>query len=96
MKIAGRELLDAFCAKHTDAKNWIGNWVEQAEQAAWQAPQDIKSRFATASFLGKNLVIFNVKGNEYRLEVMCAYRSGVLVIKWIGTHAAYTDRNKKR
>ena len=96
MKIVGRELLDAFCAKHVDAKGWIGNWIEQVEQSTWRLPQDIKQRFASASFLGSNLVIFNVKGNEYRLEVTCAYKNGVLVVRWVGTHAAYTERNKRR
>jgi mRNA interferase HigB len=47
-----------------------------------------------ASFLPDNLVIFNVKGNHYRLEVQIAYRTGIVVVQWIGTHADYTKRMK--
>lgn len=41
-------------------------------------------------------MIFNVKGNDYRLEVICEYRTGVVVVKWAGTHAEYDERNRKR
>lgn len=96
MKIAGRNLLDAFCARHTDARRWIENWLSDAEAATWTRPQDLKDRYASVSFLAGNTIIFNVKGNEYRLEVVCAYRAGVVVVKWVGTHAEYDERNRKR
>jgi len=96
MKIAGRNLLDAFCARHTDARRWIETWLSDAEAATWTTPRDIKERYASVSFLAGNTVIFNVKGNDYRLEVVCAYRTGVVVVKWVGTHADYDDRNCKR
>ncbi|MGH9439668.1 MAG: type II toxin-antitoxin system HigB family toxin [Terriglobia bacterium] len=96
MKIAGRDVLEDFCAKHTNARRWIENWLSDAEASAWATPQDIKDRYASASFLAGNIVIFNVKGNEYRLEVTCAFRTAVVVVKWIGTHAKYDERNRKR
>lgn len=96
MKIAGRNLLEGFCAKHTDARHWIENWLSDAEAATWAKPQDIKDRYSSASFLAGNTVIFNVKGNEYRLEVTCAYQASVVVVKWIGTHSEYDERNRKR
>lgn len=96
MKIVGRSVLDAFCAKHGDARRWIENWLSDTEEASWAKPQDIKDRYSSASFLATNTVIFNVKGNEYRLEVTCAYQTGVMVVRWIGTHAEYDERNRKR
>jgi mRNA interferase HigB len=96
MKIVGRNLLEDFCAKHTDARDWIKNWLSDAEASTWARPQDIKDHYSTASFLAGNTVIFNVKGNEYRLEVTCAYRTGVVVVKWLGTHGEYTARNRRR
>lgn len=96
MKIAGRNLLEGFCAKHTDARHWIENWLSDAEAATWAKPQDIKDRYSSTSFLAGNIVIFNVKGNEYRLEVTCAYQTSVVVVKWIGTHSEYDERNRKR
>lgn len=96
MKVLDRERLDRFCRKHTQARGWIENWLADVESAAWTAPQGIRRRYASASFLPGNLVTFNVKGNAYRLEVTVAYRTGVVAIDWIGTHGEYDERNKKR
>jgi mRNA interferase HigB len=96
MRVIGRDKLDAFCGKHTDARKWIENWLADAEVAAWATPQDIKNSYASASFLAGNVVILNVKGNDYRMELTVAYRTGVVIVQWIGTHAAYESRNKAR
>jgi mRNA interferase HigB len=96
MKILDRERLERFCRKHADARGWTENWLAEVESAAWTSPQDIRQRYASVSFLAGGVVIFNVKGNAYRLEVTVAYRTGVVVIDWIGTHAEYDERNKQR
>ncbi|MGH6609763.1 MAG: type II toxin-antitoxin system HigB family toxin [Burkholderiaceae bacterium] len=96
MKIIGRDKLDAFSAKYADTRKWIENWLAEAEAASCRTPQQIKGRYSSASFLSDNLVVFNVKGNPYRLEVLVAYRTSVVVVQWVGTHAAYDARNKKR
>lgn len=92
MQIAGRDKLDAFSSTYTDARAWIENWVADAEAALWRTPQDIKRNYASASFLADNIVIFNVKGNHYRMEVRVAYKTGIVVVRWAGTHAEYTKR----
>ncbi len=92
MRITGRDKLDEFSGTHTDARSWIENWIADAETAKWLTPQDIKRNYASASFLASNIVIFNVKGNRYRLEVRIAYNTGVVVVRWAGTHAEYTKR----
>ena len=92
MRIAGREKLDDFVRAHADVRAWIENWIADTEKAQWRTSRDIKNSYASASFLTGNVVIFNVKGNHYRLEVLVAYNSGVVVIRWAGTHAQYTKR----
>lgn len=92
MVIVGRAKLDEFCAAHADARPWIANWIADVEGHRWQSPQDIKDSYVSASFLSDSVVIFNVKGNHYRLEVQVAYKTGVLVVRWIGTHAEYSKR----
>lgn len=96
MRIAGRNVLDGFCATHSDARRWIENWLSHVESAEWRTPQDIKDQYRRASFLDGATIIFDVKGNNYRMEVTCAYRTGVVVVKWAGTHAEYDKRNQKR
>jgi len=64
-----------------------------SENCQWKTPQDIKIRYASASFLTNNKVIFNIKGNNHRLVVAVFYQNGTAVIEWIGTHAEY-DKKK--
>lgn len=92
MRIVGREKLDEFVGVHADARPWIENWIADVEAAAWHKPQDIKDQYASVSFLADKVVYFNVKGNRYRLEVLAAYNSGTIVVRWVGTHAEYTKR----
>lgn len=92
MRLVGRSTLDEFVSAHADARAWIENWIADTEAARWRTPQDIKNSYASASFLAERIVIFNVKGNRYRLEVQVAYNTGVVVVRWAGTHADYTRR----
>jgi mRNA interferase HigB len=96
MRIVGRDKLDEFCDRYADARRWIENWLSDAERATWAAPYHIRARYSAVSFLADNVVIFNVKGNDYRLEVRVAYKTSVVVILWVGTHADYDKRNKRR
>ena len=92
MLIVGRQKLHDFVGAHADARSWIENWIADTEQARWRTPQDIRNVYASASFPGDNVVIFNVKGNHYRLEVQLSYNTHVVIVRWAGTHAEYTKR----
>ena len=96
MTVTNKELLDKFKQKHADASDWVDKWVALAEGTVWKTSQDIKNTYANASFLGGNIVIFNVKGNNYRLEIKVAYKTKVVKAIWAGTHSEYDKRNKKR
>ncbi|RKP50413.1 type II toxin-antitoxin system HigB family toxin [Trinickia fusca] len=89
MRIVAKKNLLAFCEKHSAAKQSLLSWHEETAKAAWASPQDIKARYSAASFVGRNRVVFNIKGNDYRLIVAVAYRIGVVYIKFVGTHAEY-------
>lgn len=96
MNLVGRDKLDAFCRLHRDARGWIENWLGEVEGAAWRTPHELKLAYGSASFLAGNTVIFNVKGNRYRMEVTVAWRVAVVVVQWVGTHAEYDARNARR
>lgn len=89
MDVVGRGLLEEFCTKHTDVRSQVNAWIADAENSEWRTPQDIKARYAHASFLADNRVVFNLKGNRYRLDVKVAYRNHVVFVKRIGTHTEY-------
>jgi len=92
MRVIGLGLLKAFCDEHADCRKWIANWIGDVRQRTWSTTHDVKLRYPSASMLANNVVIFNVRGNEYRLETQIAFKGGVVAVKWIGTHAEYTKR----
>ena len=85
-------MLADFCAKHADCRKWIANWIADANGSRRETSHEIKTCYPSASFLAANIVIFNVRGNEYRMETQVAYNAGVITIKWIGTHDQYMKR----
>jgi len=85
----GLLILERFVAVHRDASGAVVAWVREAKAAEWRTPADIKTRYPAASFLANNRVVFNIKGNRYRLDTRIAFRTSVVVVKRIGTHAEY-------
>ncbi len=75
--------------QHGDARGPIGTWVAETEEATWRVPSDIKARYPSASFLSNNEIVFNIKGNRYRLKVLVAYATQSVVVQKVGTHAEY-------
>ena len=89
MKVLGRDMLLAFAQKHANAKSALETWLAEASRADWKTPRDIKNHYRSADFLAGNRVIFNIKGNHYRLVVKVRYQNGIVRIEWVGTHAEY-------
>ena len=89
MKVLGLAILHEFCESHVDCVAQILAWIAEAKEAEWTTPNDIRVRYANASFLPDNRVIFNIKGNSYRLDTKINYERQVVIVKRIGTHADY-------
>jgi mRNA interferase HigB len=90
MRLVGKDLLAQFAKKHADIRGALNAWILEVEEANWTGPADIKARYPTASFLDKNRVIFNIKGNAYRIETKVSYEIIVVLVKRVGTHAEYS------
>jgi mRNA interferase HigB len=90
MKVIAVSALRRFWERHPDAEQPLKAWYDEAKHATWTIPQDIRNRYASASFVGHNRVVFNIKGNDYRLIVAVAYRFQAIYIKFIGTHVEYS------
>lgn len=93
MKVLGRDKLTRFSLQHANAKTALDAWFDEAIKASWEKPQDIKNRHRSADFLSGNRVIFNIKGNHYRLVVKVWYQNGIAVVEWIGTHSEYDKQS---
>ena len=64
-------------------------WFDEVSKAAWSSTADVKPRYATASIVSAERIVFNIKGNDYRLVVAVDFEKAIVWIKWIGTHKAY-------
>jgi len=64
-------------------------WAQTVRRSQWASSADIKASFASASIIGADRVVFNIKGNNYRLVAAVNYKAGLLFLKWFGTHAEY-------
>ena len=89
VRVISKATLSHFWARHPDARLPLQTWHADTLRALWKSPQDIRLRYASASFVGNNRVVFNIKGNDYRLVVAVAYRYAAVYLKFVGTHAEY-------
>lgn len=92
MKIVGLPLIEECKTKFPAARGPLDAWRADVSAADWQTPQDIKDRYRSADFLEDNRVIFNIKGNSYRLVVKVRYQNGLVLVEWVGTHAEYSKK----
>jgi mRNA interferase HigB len=75
--------------KYQEAEQPLKAWFQEVSQAAWQQPADIKAQYGNASILKDRRVVFNIKGNDYRLVVAVSYKLQLVFIKFVGTHKQY-------
>ncbi len=90
MRLVGKEVLTEFARKHADVRAPLSAGILEVEEGTWSGPADIKARYPSASFLSDNRVIFNIKGNAYRVETKVSYEIEVVLVKRMGTHAEYS------
>ena len=89
MRVIAKRTLRSFWNKHKDCEQQLKSWYKEAEDAHWRVSGDIKIDYPSASFLKDNRVVFNIKGNKYRLIVKINYSYKIVWIRFIGTHAQY-------
>lgn len=89
MRIFSRKTLSDFWKLHPDAEQPLRLWFKTVDTAAWKGPADIKALYRSADFLAEDRVVFDIKGNKYRIVARVSYRFHNIFIRFIGTHAEY-------
>ncbi len=89
MHIVAVKHLRAFWEKNPDAEQPLKSWVDEVRKATWLRPAAIKEHYRNASILKNRRVVFNIKGNDYRLVASVAYHYQAVYVKFIGTHKDY-------
>jgi mRNA interferase HigB len=91
MRIIARRALREFWTRHRDAEQQLKAWFSETRKAQWRGPSDVRDRYATASFVAPDRVVFNICGNRYRLVVAVRYDPGLVFIRFVGTHRQYDN-----
>ena len=95
MRVIAKKTLRDFWETHSDSEQQLKSWYQETSKAEWTGPKQIKLEYPSASFLVDNRVVFNIKGNHYRLIVKISYDYQMIWIRFIGTHAMYDKINAK-
>lgn len=89
MRVIAVSTLRDFWQRYPDAEQPLKAWYAEATTATWTQPADIKAQYRSPSVLKNRRVVFNIKGNDYRLIVAVAYKLQVVYVKFVGTHKEY-------
>ena len=95
LDLINEPIIDRAKRKHADAREWLTKWCHEVKSGSWSNPDAVRQRYARASILPNNQVVFRVKGNNYRLVVQIDYRKGIVVAVFFGTHEEYEEFNAK-
>ena len=98
MRIIKEKTLTDYCklSKYKEAKNSVSAWIYEVRFSVWNNAGELKAKYKNASIINSKRVIFNTKGNEYRLIVDIEYKLSIVFIVWFGTHEEYNCIDVKR
>lgn len=88
-RIIAKRTLREYWEKHADCEQYLKTWFDTARTSKWNSPSDIKKTYANASILKDGRVVFNIKGNSYRLVIKFNYGKQWAFVRFIGTHSEY-------
>lgn len=93
MRVVKRKTLQDFWMNHAGAQGPLEAWLEHVERVMWNTPSDVQEDYGNDAVLPGNRAVFNIKGNNYRLVTHIHYKSNIIYIRFIGTHAEYSKIN---
>ncbi len=96
MRVISIKILREFWEIHSECQQQLKSWFQETSNAEWKNPNEIKLEYPSASLLGNNRVVFNIKGNHYRIIVKINFEYKMVWIRFVGTHSEYDkiDANK--
>lgn len=89
MRVIAKKILREFWTKHNDCEQQLKSWFKEVSSAEWNNSNEIKIAYPSASILNDQRIVFNIKGNNYRLIVKINYEYQMIWIRFVGTHSEY-------
>jgi mRNA interferase HigB len=93
VRVIAKKILRDFWVVHEDSEEQLHSWYQEVSKATWKNLNELKKEYPSASILTDNRVVFNIKGNNYRLIVRINFYYQMIWIRFIGTHAEYDKIN---
>jgi len=87
MRVVSKKKIVDYFTKNSNSKTALEVWYHRVSNAEWDNLNELKQDYLSADYVGNNRVVFNTKGNDYRLIAIVIYVSHKVYIRWIGTHA---------
>jgi mRNA interferase HigB len=88
-RIFAKSTLRKYWEMHPDSEQYLKTWYDTAMNSEWKSPNEVKQTYASASILKDSRIVFNIKGNSYRLVAKFNFEKQWIFIRFIGTHAEY-------
>ncbi len=88
-RIFAKSTLREFWEKHPDSELYLKTWYDTAMSADWKTPNDVKKSYASASILKDSRIVFNIRGNSYRMVIKFNFEHELAFVRFIGTHSDY-------
>lgn len=92
-RIFAKSTLRSYWEVHAETEQYLKTWYDTAMSSDWKSPNDVKLTYANASILKDGRIVFNIKGNSYRLVAKFNFEKQWIFIRFIGTHAEYDRIN---
>lgn len=89
MRVIAKKTLVEYYTEHSEAKTALEEWFTKTESARWENFSQVKKTFNSADHVGNNRIVFNIRGNRYRLVVLVLFKNQMVYIRYIGTHKEY-------
>ncbi len=96
MRIIAIKTIRDFWEENKISEQPLKSWIQEAQNSKWSNSAELKEQYRNASVLGSKRVVFNIKGNDYRLIVDIEYRLQIIFVVWLGTHEQYDKINAKK
>lgn len=96
LQVIGTQVLHEFCNNYDEVESQVGALLAELKEANWQNPHELKARYGTASILGNGNVVFNIKGNNYRIWAKISYKNQIVRVLNAGTHEEYDNWDIKK
>ena len=96
MNVISYKAISKYCQANSNAEQALKTWFKTVSKAEWKDLNELKLDYPSADYVGDNRIVFNIKGNHYRLVARVAFEYKRVMVKWIGTHAEYDKGNWKK